>query len=232
MKTRVTKRERKIKVVGIGAGGHARCVMDVLRGRQDIEIYGLLDSNSALAGQVVDGVPVLGDDSMMSELLEHGICNVFIGVGGISDLSRRRNLYNKAREMGFTVLSCIHSSACISVSAVLGAGITVMAGAIINAGVSIGDNVLVNTGGIVEHDCVVGSHAHIATRATLTGGVSVGELSMIGAGATVRQYIKIGRQAIVAAGAVVVKDVMDGMVVAGVPAQPMRSGVKHDISCR
>ena len=53
---------------------------------------------------------------------------------------------------------------------VIGAGeSTVMAGAILNPGVSLGDNVLVNTGALVEHDCILEPNVQIGPGANLAG---------------------------------------------------------------
>jgi UDP-perosamine 4-acetyltransferase len=82
--------------------------------------------------------------------------------------------------------------------------------------------VIVNTGAIVEHDCAIGSHAHIATGAALAGNVRVGEAAHVGIGASVRQGICIGPGAVVGAGAVVVHHVPEGVVVAGVPARELQ----------
>ena len=85
---------------------------------------------------------------------------------------------------------------------------------------------IINSGAIVEHDCVIESHAHIATGAQLASTVYVGEGSHIGIGASVRQCISIGQYAIIGAGAVVIDNVPDNVVVVGVPARILR-GVGH-----
>lgn len=71
---------------------------------------------------------------------------------------------------------------------------------------SIGDNTIINTAAVVEHDCVVGAHCHIAPNATLCGSVKIGELTHIGAGAVVLQGLTIGSGCVVGAGSVVTKD--------------------------
>ena len=87
-------------------------------------------------------------------------------------------------------------------------------------------NVIVNTGAIVEHDCVIGDHVHMATGSRLCGAVHVANGAHIGAGSIVREGISIGAGAIVGAGALVVKDVEPGTVVVGVPARFLKqSGV-------
>lgn len=210
-----------MRVVGIGAGGHAQVLIDVLRLRGQCDIVGLTDSNSALWGTTVLGVPVLGDDSLLPMLREQGVEGAFIGVGGIGDNGPRRRLYEKATEIGFEVVPVIHPTAIIATRVTIGRGPIIMAGAIINAAARIGDNVIVNTGAIVEHDCVIGHHAHIATGARLASTVQVGEGAHIGIGASIRQCIRIGPNAIVGAGAVVVRDVLEGLTVVGVPARPL-----------
>ncbi len=79
---------------------------------------------------------------------------------------------------------------------------------------------VVNTGAIVEHDCLIGDHAHTATRARLAGGVKVGRSAFVGARhAVVQQGIAIGVEAVVGAGAVVIRDVAAGAVVVRIPSR-------------
>jgi len=86
----------------------------------------------------------------------------------------------------------------------------------------LGVNVIINSGAVVEHDCVVGDHVHVATGAHLAGAVRIGAGAHIGIGATVKQGIAIGANAVVGAGAVVVKDVLPDTLVVGVPARLFR----------
>jgi len=212
-----------IRAVGVGAGGHARVVLDILRQTHSVEVIGLVDRDRALWGRLVDGVPVLGADDQLRELRQSGVTHSFIGVGSSGDLEPRMQAWRLALGEGFEPLDAIHPRATVASSAILGAGVTVMAGAVINPGVRIGCDVIINTTAVVEHDCELADHVHVATGARLAGTVTVGEGSHIGAGATVRQGIRIGRRVIIGAGAVVVKDVQDCCVVAGVPARVLRT---------
>jgi sugar O-acyltransferase (sialic acid O-acetyltransferase NeuD family) len=207
------------KVVGLGAGGHAKVMIEALRATGSYEIAGLLDPNQELWNLTVLGVKVLGGDALLPELRRQGINQAFIGLGGADDAGPRRRLYQQALDQGFKIVSAVHPQATISPSAVTGHGFTIFAGAVVNAEARLGDNVTVNTGAIVEHDCQIGDHVHIATGSRLCSTVRVGSGAHIGAGATVRQNISIGEDSIVGAGAVVVKDVDPWTVVVGVPAR-------------
>lgn len=212
---------RIMKLIGLGAGGHAKVVIEILNFIKDYEIVGLLDPKEELWGTEVAGVVVKGSDALINELYEKGIHNAFIGLGTVGDLSPRKRLYENVRNLGLDIVNAIHPHVIISKSAKIGHGPTVMAGAIINSCVILGEDVIVNTGAIIEHDCVIGSHVHIATGARLASTVYVGDGTHIGIGAVIRQCIRIGSNALIGAGAVVVKDVANGQTVVGNPARPM-----------
>jgi sugar O-acyltransferase (sialic acid O-acetyltransferase NeuD family) len=210
------------KVIGLGAGGHARVLIEILTAMGAIEIVGLLEVDSRLWKTKQLGIPVLGSDELLPKLFEDGIRQAFIGVGSIGESSLRRNLFAKARHLGFEVIPCIHPNAVISPSAMVGEGPNIMAGAVINSCARIGVNVIVNTGAIVEHDCVLGDHSHVGPGARLGSAVTVSEGAHIGMGASVRQCVRIGRNSVVGVGAAVVSDVPDDTIVVGVPAHPLR----------
>jgi UDP-perosamine 4-acetyltransferase len=210
-------------VIGIGAGGHAKVILEILRNDPRYQLTGLLDCNRELWGKEIAGVPVLGGDELLKKLFAGGARHAFIGVGTTGNATPRRKLYETAIRMGFEFVPAIHPQAIVSPGAKIGKGIAIMAGAIINVGVSTGDNVIINTGAVVEHDCSIGDHTHIATGALLAGGVRVGSCSHVGIGASVRQGVNIGNNAVVGAGAVVVKDVPDNVIVAGVPARFLKA---------
>lgn len=84
-----------------------------------------------------------------------------------------------------------------------------------------------HTVGIVIGPCVIGDNVTIYQNVTIgKRGIGYGEVSpVIGdgvtiyAGAVVTGPIRIGNNAIIGANSVVLKDVPDGVVVAGVPAK-------------
>ncbi|MDO6725887.1 chloramphenicol acetyltransferase [Cognatishimia sp. 1_MG-2023] len=60
----------------------------------------------------------------------------------------------------------------------------------------------------------------------------IGHDTWLGHGAQVRPEVTIGHGAVVAGGAIVTKDVPPYMIVAGIPAEPLRGRFKTDISDR
>jgi sugar O-acyltransferase (sialic acid O-acetyltransferase NeuD family) len=215
------------RLVGLGAGGHAKVVIEILRAAGGWDIVGLLDRDPDLWGKQVLGVTVLGGDDLLSGLPERGIEGVFLGVGMVGEVGRRVRLFDAVCAAQLCLVAAVHPAATVSPTASLGHGPTVMAGAVVNADTRLGSDVIVNSGAVVEHDCLLGDHVHVAPGALLASGVRVGDCSHIGLGARVIQGVRIGREVMVAAGAVVIHDLPDGARVAGVPARQMAARVQR-----
>lgn len=179
-----------------------------------------LDSDSARWGTEMMGVPILGGDDMLDELVKGGTRHFICGVGGKNDL--RRKIFESACELGLKPLTVRHKSVLVSRWAKIDEGAQLLPACVVNPGARIGRNTIINTTAVIEHDCLIGDHAHVATGARLGGGVQIGSDVLVGAGATVRPLIRIGEGALVGAGAVVIRDVEPFAVVAGVPARRLR----------
>ena len=207
--------EQLMRIVIVGAGGHAKVVLESLAASGVYEIVGLTDSDQSKWGTLLGGYPVLGGDDVLPTLRSEGVNGTIIALG---DNRLRARLFERAIALGFKMVNAIHPHSWISPSARIGDGVAVMAGAVINANAHIGDNVIINTGATVDHDCCIGNHVHIAPGCHLGGNVQVGTGTLVGIGASIIPNQRIGQWSIVGAGAVVVRDLPDNCIATGVPA--------------
>jgi UDP-perosamine 4-acetyltransferase len=208
------------RIIGLGAGTHAKSVLEAIRSGDRFEVAALLDDDESRIGGDVLGFPISGA-AELHRYRADGVAEAFVGVAGIADSSGRRAVFERLKAAGFELPPIVHAAAIVSPWAELGRGAQVLAGAIVNAGAQIGNGAIVNTGAIVEHDCQVGAHAHVAPGARLAGLVSVGTGAHVGIGAVLIEAVEVGEEALVGAGAVVLRDVPAGTRVAGVPARPL-----------
>ena len=213
--------EKRPLCVILGGGGHAAVIIETLILEGGAVPWVVLDSNQALWGQQLCGLPIRGGDEKLSDLKAEGVDGFVVGLGGTGDNEPRRRLFLNAQGVGLRPMTVRHPSAICSTSAHVGEGTVLLAGSVVGARTTVGRNVIINSGAIVEHDGHIGDHVHIASGAVLASTVTVEEGAHIGAGAVVRQSIRVGAGAIVGAGAVVVRDVRPGQTVVGVPAQPL-----------
>jgi sugar O-acyltransferase (sialic acid O-acetyltransferase NeuD family) len=220
MIARMSAAQERVPIVGLGAGTHAKSVLDAIRSAGRFEVRALLDDDEDRAGAEVLGLPISSTDEL-ERLRDDGVTQAFVGVAGIEDSAGRRTVFERLVAAGFELPPIVHASAVVSPWAELGRGAQVLAGAIVNAGVTIGDGAILNTGAIVEHDCRVEAHAHVAPGARLAGLSTVGQGAHVGIGAVLIESVRVGEGALVGAGAVVIRDVPAGARVAGVPARPL-----------
>lgn len=112
----------------------------------------------------------------------------------------------------------------------IGNNCVIMMGAVLNIGAVIGERTMIDMNVVVGGRAVVGNDCHIGAGTVLAGVIEppnaqpviIGDNVLIGANAVVLEGIKVGKGAVIAAGSVVVKDVDENTVVAGVPAKVIK----------
>lgn len=211
---------KDLPIAVIGAGGHARVVLQALRSAQ-ASVVTLTDLHPQNFPAGLDGCPVITDEELLSRY-SHNEILIACGVAAISPAVPdhvRRKVVQRFTALGYRITQVIHSHACVANIVRIDQGVQIHAGAVIQPGVTLGAHAIVNTGTTVDHDCQIGEFTHLAPGVTLSGNVTVMEGAHIGTGAKVIQGVTIGRFAMVAAGACVVSDVADDTVVMGVPAR-------------
>jgi UDP-perosamine 4-acetyltransferase len=193
----------------LGAGGHARAVAD-LAVACGFTVAGFTDRTA--------GPGVIGGDADLAALSRAGrMAAGVVGVGNAA-LARRPELFALLRAAGVATPSLVHPRAVVSPSCRVGDGAVVFP-AILGAHVTVGDNAVLYSGVVAEHECRIGDHAYLAPGVILSGAVTIERGAFVGAGAVLLPGVVVGPDAVVAAGAVVISDVRGGDTVVGVPAR-------------
>jgi sugar O-acyltransferase (sialic acid O-acetyltransferase NeuD family) len=199
-----------VKLVVIGAGGHAKVVTDTARGA-GWEVVGFVDDrpNAQLFDLTYLGTTQNFQMPPQTQLV--------IAIGD-----------NKTREKIATQWSgqvdwatVIHPRATVSSHVKLDAGTVVFAGVVIQADTRLGHHCIVNTSASIDHDCQIADFCHIAPQAVLTGHVRLETGAFVGAGSVVLPGRRVGAWSTLGAGSVIVNDLESNGIFVGIPAKRM-----------
>jgi sugar O-acyltransferase (sialic acid O-acetyltransferase NeuD family) len=202
----------------IGAGGHASVLVDALAGAGQ-NVIGCTAREGAGA-RLVCGVPVLGDDSILSRWRPDQI-HLVNGLGSVGTGDARKSLQVHLESQGWVFVGVRHATTTVSAFAHVADDAQLLAHCVVQPGARIARGCIVNTGAIVEHDVQLGAWVHVAPRAMICGECAIGEHSHVGAGSVVRQQIVLGARSLVGIGAAVVSDFAGNGCIAGIPARPL-----------
>ncbi len=198
------------KITLFGGGAHAKVLIDCLQQEAQYEVATILDDHPTVSR------------ILNYEVQKRTYTHSYQDQAAIISITNGPIRKKIAMDLQCDFVTTIHPTAIVSPYACLGVGTQILAGAIISTGAHIGNHCIVNTGTVVEHDCLLSDFVHLAPNTSVGGGTKIGPCTQIGIGATVIQNITIGANVIIGAGAVVLTDIPDNCTAVGVPAKPIK----------
>ena len=201
----------KREIVIYGCGGHARSIVNSLLRNNPAEKILLVDDN-ARDNESIMGVSCMKENGSQ---LSHFIV-------GIGDNTVRTRIYTEKINAGQVPVNVKAKSSNIAFNSQFGEGNFVAEFAYVGPEAKIGNNCILNTGSIIEHEVFVGDNVHVAPHATVCGRCNIGNNVFVGAGAIVIDKINVCDTAIIGAGAVVIHDIIESGVYVGNPARRIR----------
>ena len=200
----------------IGAGGHSRSVISVVRAENKWDPVGVIDIDDSRQNESILGVPVLMRlDSLLMRDLD--VKRIVVAIG---NNNLRASISSKFEISGFQPTTVISPESIIDPTASIGNGTVVMPGAVVCALAEVGNGCIVNTSSILEHESSIGDWGHIAPGAVVAGRSHMGDYVFIGANSTVIDNCSVGNGVTIGAGSVLVSDALgEDSKYVGVPAR-------------
>jgi sugar O-acyltransferase (sialic acid O-acetyltransferase NeuD family) len=132
--------------------------------------------------------------------------------------------FNDAGTRGFrNPTTIVDPTSTVARSTRLGEGTYINAGVVIGGATAIGAFAFINRSASIGHHVEIADFVSVGPGATVAGSVRIGRGTVIGAGAVILPAVEIGRNAVISAGAVVREAVADHCLVAGNPAQVVKT---------
>lgn len=206
------------EIVIIGAGGHAKSVIDTIERAGNFKIIGCIaeDSVSCL------DYDVLGSDSTAQSLFNKGVKYAAMGLGTITDITLKKKLVNYYEMIGFKFPAIIDPSSICSKYTNIEDGVFIAKNCVLNTNVNIKKHSIINTSVSIDHDTIIGEFCHIAPGTVMSGGVVIGDYCHCGTNSTFIQDINVGNNSFIGAGSVVVKNIPSNTFGYGVPYKEVK----------
>src|ERR1700722_19646983 len=93
-----------VRCVILGGGGHARVLLDCLLESGAVEVVGILDRDGQRKGAAIYGIPILGGDEQLPQLLARGVTHFVVGLGSASNNEPRSRLFRTGVSHGLAPL--------------------------------------------------------------------------------------------------------------------------------
>jgi sugar O-acyltransferase (sialic acid O-acetyltransferase NeuD family) len=209
------------EIILIGGGGHAKVVIDILEERGDYNILGIIAKNKG-DGIGIGGYQILGNDNDLQELFNKGVKFAAMGVGGYTNNTLRKRIYEDLKRIGFQVISAIHPTASISRTVLMGEGNVVFSGVVIGPYVRLGNNIIVATGSTIDHDSVLKDHSLISAGVTVGAETQIEEGALLALGSKIISGITICKGALIGAGAVITRNISEPGTYVGIPGKRIK----------
>lgn len=208
------------KSIIIGAGTYGEVYLAYLQ-EAGVNIVGFLDDDFQYKGQEVRGIPVLGPISLLRTLrTTDGIESVYCPLG---NNKLRVKFLTMSRDLGYDIPNYIHPSVVVSPHVTIGNGVYILLGTTIMPHTVIKDFVMISMGVHLAHHNVLEEGVFLSTGCNFGASIHAHKYAYCGISSTIMTGIQeLGEDCLIGAGAVVIKDVPDRAVMAGVPAKVLR----------
>lgn len=198
-----------MRLIILGAGGHAQEILGIAKVLPGIELIGFVDETISTEGQLY-GFPVFSG-------IPEGEFRFICGIGN--------PVVKEYFEHKVSVMLCapiIHPSSVLLHDVRLEKGILIGANCTLTTDVAVGQSTSINSNCVISHNCKIGRRCHLSGGTVLSGNVIIEDEAYLGSGVKIIPKIHIGQGAVIGAGAVVTKDVAPYTIVAGCPAKVLR----------
>lgn len=208
-----------------GGGGFGREVAWLVEAcnvdKRIYEVVCFIDDDESMYDQLLNDIPVMGLTQAWRQFPTAKV------VSGIGWPRTRQSVIEKAADIGFGFETIVHPRIERSRWIEIGLGTVICAGNILTANITLGQHTQINLDCTIGHDVIMDDYTTLAPGVHVSGCVHFGKRVYVGTGAVIingtqENPLEIGDDVVIGAGACVIKSVLTGLTVVGVPAKPLQ----------
>lgn len=213
------------KAIIFGSGGFSRSVLSLIRESSSYSVVAIVDINASeslnrVSPELIMEVPVISMMHFQDSYIDRENLSIFLAIG---DNVIRQKYFNSLVSCGSKFPTLISPSANIDPTAMIGMANLIFGHTTVGPMTKLGDNNIVNTGSIIDHEASIFNHCQLALGSIIAGRVNIKDGCFLGAGSVVLEKLTLFPRVVLGAGAVLTKDALiDGGIYVGTPAMLKR----------
>lgn len=182
---------KRNKVIIYGDGGHASSCIDLIESTKKFKIIGLISKKYFKNNlKKINTYSIIGSDKDLLKFKKI-TKNIVIGISFYKDLTKRKKIISKLKNMGFCFPIIRSPLSHISKGVKIGEGSQIFHKVIVNKNVVIDNNCIINNQSLIEHDVKIKNNTQISTGVIVNGGCVIGQNVFIGSGSILRENLNI-----------------------------------------
>ncbi len=193
------------KVVLYGTGQIASVLHTYLAYDSPHEVVAFTVEGARIESSTLLGLPVVPFEQIVERYPPDDV-SMLIAVGFQRVNRLRAERYRTAKQLGYELITYIHSSATTWPDLVIGDKCVVMEQTVVQPYAVIGDDVTLGPGSCVGHHSTIGDHCLLASHVDVSGNVRVDEYCFLGANSTLRDGITVGPGCVIGANVAILRD--------------------------
>ena len=202
----------------IGASGFGREVAWLIYELDEWNVKGFIDDNPSLHGEIVNGIPVIGNTDFL--LKSNEITNVCIAIG---NPEIRQKVFNKLKvNTNLRYPNIIASNVRIDKTIKMGIGNIICCQSVLTVNIKLGSFNHINLDCTIGHDVEMNDYITVYPSVNISGNVEIGSYSEFGTGSQIIQGKRITNNVVIGASATVVRDINESGTYVGCPARRIK----------
>ena len=206
------------KILIFGAGETAELALEYFTHDSPHEVVAFTVDGEYLKENSFNKLPVIPfEEISKSYSIDEHSCFVALSSDRLN--RGRMQKYSEVKKKGFQLASYISTKAFVWRTAQFGENCFILENNVIQHGVTIGNNVTLWSGNHIGHRSKISDHTFISSQVVVSGFCEIGEACFVGVNSTLADHVKIASDCLIGAGTVVTKDVNEGIILRGNPAE-------------
>ena len=207
---------------GLGSGMIASSIIDHY---PDLSLLGLINDGFPVGTELgkFTKIKVVGSSADVPKFLEDKDTFVILAY---KTMKKEKEMWEQYMEMNLPKNKLINLFHPTSIRPLgycqVGNGILMAANSQLSADTVLSDSCMLFGNAFVGHDSFIGEYVTIANNASIGAEVVVGNAVHIGSNCTIRQKVKIGDYSLIGMGSLVLGDIPENCIAAGVPAKVIK----------